>query len=473
MINSVNSSNLVSIGVDNNISSTGTGRVVGMLNNLSSSGTNGTFGIHNTIGGNSTGGGKFGIWNDITSDVQDLFLVGVRSSVSSNFSGGGSNTYGTFNDVYAYGSSNGKGVVNQLFGNTTGNLIAVDNLFTNSTNGQEMIGIKNYFAGSGTGTKYGTQTVIESTAGGTHFGVHSTVLKPGTTNFAGYFLGNVAVGTTSSNIYTFPSSRGTNGQVMQTNGIGVLTWQNPATINSATSWSLLGNSITAGTNFIGSTNDADVSFRRNSSNIGYLGTFNIALGLGALQPSAGVYNVAIGVNALSGLTAADQNVAVGWNALSNVTTGGNNIGIGTGATVPTANANNQIRLGNANISYAGTQVAWTITSDKRWKKNIEPTTLGLNFINKLNPVSYIRKNDEYNKTEFGFIAQELDQSLNDFGATNNGIISKDDNGMMGVRYNDLLAPMVKAIQEQQAMIKKLIEENQKLATRIQALESKK
>jgi len=93
-------------------------------------------------------------------------------------------------------------------------------------------------------------------------------------------------------------------------------------------------------------------------------------------------------------------------------------------------------------------VAWTITSDRRWKENIQPSNLGLNFINDLNPVFYTRKNDETKKVEYGIIAQELEATLIKFGAnTNNGIITKDDEGMYSVRYNDLLAPMIKAIQE--------------------------
>ena len=101
---------------------------------------------------------------------------------------------------------------------------------------------------------------------------------------------------------------------------------------------------------------------------------------------------------------------------------------------------------------ATTKVAWTTSSDKRWKSNIQNSNLGLDFITKLHPVSYYRNNDESKKTEYGFIAQELEATLNNAGATNNGIISKDDKGMYSVRYNDLLAPMVKAIQEQQIII---------------------
>lgn len=114
------------------------------------------------------------------------------------------------------------------------------------------------------------------------------------------------------------------------------------------------------------------------------------------------------------------------------------------------------------MPYAGTQVAWSVTSDSRWKENIQPSNLGLNFINDLKPVFYTRKNDESKKVEYGIIAQELEASLNKFGANTNGIITKDDQGMYSVRYNDLLAPMIKAIQEQQAMIEELKAEIQTL-----------
>ena len=131
-----------------------------------------------------------------------------------------------------------------------------------------------------------------------------------------------------------------------------------------------------------------------------------------------------------------------------------------------------MRLGNTAITYAATQVAWTITSDRRWKDNIQSSNLGLDFISQLRPVSYSRKNDDSKKTEYGFIAQELEATLTQFGATNNGIISKGDDGMYGVRYNDLLAPMVKAIQELKVENEQLKQQNDMLLIRLKALEEK-
>jgi len=116
------------------------------------------------------------------------------------------------------------------------------------------------------------------------------------------------------------------------------------------------------------------------------------------------------------------------------------------------------------------QVAWTITSDKRFKNNIENSNLGLEFINQLRPVSYYRNNDESNKTEYGFIAQELKEVLKNNDGENSGIVSEDSEGMLSVRYNDLLAPIVKAIQEQTEEIKSLKSENKALKLKLETIE---
>ena len=150
-----------------------------------------------------------------------------------------------------------------------------------------------------------------------------------------------------------------------------------------------------------------------------------------------------------------------------------NIGIGFGAEVPSAISDNQVRIGNQSVTYAGVQVAWTVTSDKRWKSDIKNSELGLDFVKKLRPVSYFRNNDESKKLEYGFIAQEIEEALNNSGASNNGIISKDDKGMYGVRYNDLMSPMVKAIQEQQQMIEMLKQENKLMQEQIEELKKNK
>ena len=124
--------------------------------------------------------------------------------------------------------------------------------------------------------------------------------------------------------------------------------------------------------------------------------------------------------------------------------------------MPNSSGSSQVVIGDDGILYAGIQVPWTITSDRRLKTKIASSDLGLAFIKNLSPVSYVRTNDKNSKTEYGFIAQEVDETLKNTGQTNSGMVSKDDAGIYSIRYNDLMAPMVKAIQEQQVLI-----ENQK------------
>ena len=85
------------------------------------------------------------------------------------------------------------------------------------------------------------------------------------------------------------------------------------------------------------------------------------------------------------------------------------------------------------------------TSDITQKENIVDSDLGIEFINSLRPVSYnwVGKN----RPHYGFIAQEMSSSLSQLGKTTSDFAGITTGSLMGVRYNELLSPMVKAIQE--------------------------
>lgn len=186
------------------------------------------------------------------------------------------------------------------------------------------------------------------------------------------------------------------------------------------------------------------------------GSFNTANGRDALYSNTtGKLNTAIGYQALYYNTIGENNTAIGDFSGSQIYSGSNNTAVGFMAQVPRGDGNNQVQIGNDQISYAGIHVAWTITSDRRLKNNIQSSSLGLNFINALKPVVYKRNNDESKKTEYGFIAQEVEAILKQFGTTDNGIITIDDKGMYSLRYNDLIAILTKAMQEQQEVIKSI------------------
>lgn len=160
-------------------------------------------------------------------------------------------------------------------------------------------------------------------------------------------------------------------------------------------------------------------------------------------------------------------------------TGSNNIGIGYNVQVPNISGSNQVRIGNTLVTYAGVQVAWTITSDKRWKDQIRPLTYGLNMITQMQAVDYVRKNNEAQTREIGFIAQDVKALLEKLGYDDQGLLLTDDNGYMSLRYNDFIPVLVKAVQEQQVIIenmqtviKKQVTGNEQLLNRVKNLEEK-
>ena len=73
---------------------------------------------------------------------------------------------------------------------------------------------------------------------------------------------------------------------------------------------------------------------------------------------------------------------------------------------------NSIVLGNTSISAIFADVSITAVSDRRRKKDIRAldADLGLDFIEKLKPVSY-RFNNGDETERYGFIAQDLEQAL--------------------------------------------------------------
>jgi len=203
------------------------------------------------------------------------------------------------------------------------------------------------------------------------------------------------------------------------------------------------------------------------------GFYNVALGTSALlHNTTGIYNISSGYQTQYHNTSGNRNVAYGSRALYfnstgnrntalgdsagyDIMTGSNNIAIGYNTQVPFGNANNQIRLGNTDITYAGMQVAWTVTSDIKWKESIRDLPYGLNFVNKLKPVDYIRKNNQDKIREAGFIAQDVEVVMDELEIVNSGLISKGYDGSLELRYNDFIPILTKAIQEQQAIIEDL------------------
>lgn len=231
----------VKVGVRSQITSTSTTGIYGINNILSGGGGSINYGTYSTLFGNSTGV-QHGSYVEISNTS-----TGIHYGALHRITGTGNGLkYGIRNELS--GNGNQTGSYNILTGTGTGLQIGSYNEIT-TTNASAHTGVLSTMSGSGAGLKTGIYSYILPAAGGTHYGVYSEVLKAGATNFAGYFLGNVGIGTTAGNMYTLPPSRGTVGQTMRTDAVGNVTWAN----NSDFAWSLTGNSVAA-TNFIGTTN---------------------------------------------------------------------------------------------------------------------------------------------------------------------------------------------------------------------------
>ena len=211
-----------------------------------------------------------------------------------------------------------------------------------------------------------------------------------------------------------------------------------------TGWRLSGNNISSN-DFIGTTNDKPFTIKVNNKFSGIIDELKCSFGINALSNNTtGQSNSAFGKGALLNNISGNLNSAFGNGALFSNTNGWFNSAFGIGAlesnvdgsfnsvigfqdTKPSSNYNNiiaigynselsitgsnQVRIGNGDITSASTQVGWTTSSDERLKSDIKDIDIGLEFINKLHPVSYYRINDENKKIEYGLIAQELQNLL--------------------------------------------------------------
>ncbi|HZB11375.1 MAG TPA: tail fiber domain-containing protein, partial [Chryseolinea sp.] len=180
------------------------------------------------------------------------------------------------------------------------------------------------------------------------------------------------------------------------------------------------------------------------------GSDNTALGAYSLYVAdAGAHNTAIG--AYSGPV--EGTVLIGTTAL------------GAGAKTT---ADGQVRIGNTSVSSIGGQVSWSTLSDGRFKRELREDVSGLDFVNKLRPVSYtvdkisVQKflgipdsviNSRFASKEkpvrqTGFVAQEVDAIVKKSGYVFNGVDApKNEKDPYTIRYAEFVVPLVKAVQE--------------------------
>ena len=245
--------------------------------------------------------------------------------------------------------------------------------------------------------------------------------------------------------------------------------------NTASGFNALQNNTTG----IGNTAGGQEALRENTT-----GSVNTAIGWGALQFNTnGNHNTATGVGALENNTTGDTNTACGGQALLRNTTGNGNTAIGDNADVSVGNltnataigyfaavnASNKIRLGNTSVSVIEGQVAYTFTSDKNQKENLQPVNAE-DVLTKLAhlPVStwnYIG-HDPKQFRHYGPVAQDFFAA---FGHDGLGMIGTDTTINSG-DMEGILMIAVQALEKRTSELATLKAENADLKARLEKLE---
>jgi hypothetical protein len=253
-------------------------------------------------------------------------------------------------------------------------------------------------------------------------------------------------------------------------------------------------------------------------------TFNIAVGYAAGGAvTTGVKNTIVGALAADAMTTGSENTFIGIGAAGNgVITGSNNTAVGRSAGLNIASGSNNLLLGhdagvtgspggnisgsNANTAVLGDesisslhcQVALTVASDQRDKTDFVDLDLGLDFVKALEPVTYYwdkrskygdKYADDYDVNaqtpdgthkedwmDIGFKAQSVQALEEAAGYTaaakkNLTVTLTQDGKQYGLRYEKFVPILVKAIQEQQAIIELQATAIADLTTRLTALEN--
>jgi trimeric autotransporter adhesin len=168
---------------------------------------------------------------------------------------------------------------------------------------------------------------------------------------------------------------------------GFYYWENASTswkgVGSSTGWGLNGNSGTSAvTNFMGTTDNQDVVFKRNNSIAGRLGASNTSFGANAMASiNGGLDNIAIGLNALTTNATSNYNVAIGANALYYNTASGI-VGIGQNALAENSSGQYNTAIGtgaaqhNATTSFV-TSVGYNALNNNNASYN---TAVGVNAL---------------------------------------------------------------------------------------------
>lgn len=186
------------------------------------------------------------------------------------------------------------------------------------------------------------------------------------------------------------------------------------------------------------------------------------MGYAALAGTTGNDNTGVGKWGGDLHSTGSASTYVGYDANPTVGSFSNATALGAGSRV---NASNKIRLGNTAVSVV--EGAPYITSDARFKTDVQADAPGLGFIKNLRPVTYHFDYPAFSsflgersvdrsvlqqkaaKREMGFLAQEVETACKSSNAPVANLLHSPDNDRdnYSLAYGQLTVPLVKAVQE--------------------------
>ena len=356
---------------------------------------------------------------------------------------------------YSAGLLNSSGYKNAFFGHSAGyaNLTGNQNLFAGQNSGHDnTTGSTNCFLGYSSGedntTGYNNTYLGALSGANNNEGAYNVCI--------GYSAG--AANKTTGNIFIGSSAGSYN-----TNGSG----------NVFIGTEAGGSNVGGFQNVYLGTEAGTIATSNHNTFVGYRSGYSV---------TDGHSNTLIGHNAGQALTTGHQNTMLGKESGYSCETGNNNTFVGYGAGYTTTGSGNvfigtmagiletgsnklYISNGDRNlitgdfsskqVNINGTLEFTTAyaTSDKRWKKEIEPLSDALSTIQKLNGVSYLWKQDEFPEKEFsddrqvGLIAQDVEKILPE-------VVKTDEEGYKSIAYSQIVPVLIEAVKSQQKIIDK-------------------
>ncbi len=339
-----------------------------------------------------------------------------------------------------------------------------------------------------------------------------------------HYVGLKSPSSVTSNVtWTLPGADGTSGQVLSTDGAGVLSWTTPSG-GGGSSFSNGGNSFGASA-VIGTSDNHSLTIKTNNTTA-FTVSQTGAIGIGPNFPWAsvggrlnlidaentsdgvvyymmntstathskvriqmdGAYGLVGGIievdgkgSGYSGQTSFNLGTSTqtpisfvtGGSTVAMTISQGGNVGIGTLA--PTAKLHVSTSSTSGNIATfvstggggAGCSIAWNGTScssDVRLKENITDleSSITLENLLRIRPVNFTWKADSKHERQTGFIAQELEKIFPEF-------VKTDDQGLKQVNYAHFVSVVVSALQEMHKNFNHEKEEIQKNNTEINLL----